>query len=316
MEKSKDKMVAQIFESYEYDKFKVVSQNRGHIETNGVKHGKLNKLQKLIDQGRYVEEKGLIFVNEDFLIVEGRHTFELRKQNNMPIRYTFIKHEGFNNGTTRRQLVGNIYNINTINTAWTSSDFFHSAVQTKAPLALIIDGIVEKYDNTFKWSDIMGLLIKDESLFNGRFAHLELKIFDDKELIEEINSRAFKAELEYFVELNSKARVSFNRKGPILQAAYQVINKAAGVLDVGRFRKSILKIDDAVLNSTKMKNLRTSITAMVKHFDKTTGNTIEPSAVLQEIVSKQKSETATTSKFEEESIKAFSGKVARVQAAL
>lgn len=275
---SKDKIVANIYETYDYDKFTIIPENRGHVETKGLKARKLLQLQELVNNGKYCEEYGLVKVNKELVIFDGRHTFELRKLNGMPIRYLIIEDEKYND-VTKKDLLNNVYNVNKINTAWSGNDLFKAAFQTKRPLAIQIQNLMDAANNRFVWTDIIALLTKNDDYFVGRLHDLDLTSFSDKTLLEEINSKAFKLEYKYFLSLNDKARVAL-RKGMIIKTVYSVLWKAREIVDPLKLRTTALNIPDEVLDSKKTVEIKKFIPILIKHYNKQHGQSVKAEAVV------------------------------------
>lgn len=268
-----DKVVAFIYESWDYSKFKVLAENRGLKYSGGVSQKKINQLQNLINTNMWVDEESLVKVNENFVITQGAHNFFTRKQNNMPIRYTFMKDHRFNNGTSRRKLVNSILSMNTVDTSWKRPQIFNAAVYTKCPLALLIQELIVKHKNRFRWQDIMGIITKEEDYFSGLNQLVNLDPFCDKEYIEIFNSPGFKAELKYFLELNNVVRVS-HRKGLLLKAIYSIINQCKQMVDVRAFMDVILSLHDNQINSPKLTGLRACINLLIAHYNKEAGKSV------------------------------------------
>ena len=118
--KNDDKLVSKVYETYNYDQFSVLPENRGHVETKGIKEKKLKMLQRLIDNGTWVDEISRVKVNLNHEIIDGAHTFEILKRNGKPIRYEFIEDGRFNE-VTKREKIGAVYSINSVTTTWSRS---------------------------------------------------------------------------------------------------------------------------------------------------------------------------------------------------
>jgi hypothetical protein len=54
MANNTNKVVGTVFETYDYDQFKVVPENRGQKETKGIKERKLARLQSMIDNETWI----------------------------------------------------------------------------------------------------------------------------------------------------------------------------------------------------------------------------------------------------------------------
>lgn len=278
----KDNVVSEIYESTDYDKFTILPENRGRKETNGIKITKLKNLNELHEREEYIDEWALVRVNKAFQIIDGRHTFEDRKARKMPIRYEIIKNEKFNNGHTKRELMSAIFLVNKNSTAWTGDDFYKSNLQNKAPLATRMNEVIERYGNTFKWTDLLALLTKNEEYFTGRFKSIHADVFDDKKLIKIFDSNEFYQELKFFVKLNEKGRVAY-RKSNFLKACYLIINKAKIVVDPKAFRRYIINIEDKTIEGHKTKTVGAAIKTCIEFINTQNGKTYRHSAVMFEI---------------------------------
>lgn len=286
----KDKIVGQIYESYDYDQFKIIKENRGRSETHGINIRKLNSLQTLIESKQYVEEYGIVKVNKDFLIVDGRHTFEIMQRNKLPIRYIIIGDDRFNNAT-KNEMLNSVYTVNKINTSWNGHELFNAACQRKGPLAVAINEIIDKHDNTFKWNDVMALIIKNLDMFRGRFhiAQINLLTFWKAEYVDYINSNEFAEELKWFVKFNEKARVAYH-KGSVLMSFYSVLWNARSFVNPMNFRKSCLSIPDTTLQSQQTRKANFLVSALIKNYNRKFGQSVVLSTVLYQLSGNGQSE--------------------------
>lgn len=273
-----DKPVSKVYETFDYDKFTVLPENRGHVEQKGIKEKKVKHLQLIINSGRWIPNMSRVRVNELFEVIDGAHTLEVCRRNKLAVRYEVITGEHFNN-VTKREKVGNIYSINSSNTAWTPAELFNSAVQCRAPLALIIREIIEANDNTFIWTDVMALLEKDSSYFSGRWRKTTMQTFERKDLIEYSKSEDFKYEVNFFVKFNQKVRIA-RRKSVILSGAYEILWNLRAMIDPKLFRKSLLTIPDSYLQSERSATGVSCRRMLIHHYNKSQGQTLEITTVL------------------------------------
>lgn len=290
MPQNEDKVVSKVYETYDYDKFTVLPENRGHVFQKGIKERKVLTLQRIINAGRWIPNMTKVRVNEAFEIIDGAHTFTVCKINQMPIRYEIISGEHFNN-VTKREKIGNIYNINANTTSWTPAELFQSAVQTKAPLALIMNELINANDNTFVWTDVLALLTEDSTFFGGRWRKADMKTFEQKDLIEKIKSAEFLSEFNYFIKFNAKARIA-QRKSTLLAAGYDILWNARDMINPRLFRKSLGTIPDQSILADKVRNHEGARRMLLSHYNRTEGQTVEVTAVLYQL--KQKTKDAAT----------------------
>lgn len=250
----KDKQVAVIYETSDYDKFKPMKQNRGTVTDTGTKRRKLVSILKLLETGKYVPELGTIRVNKNFEIIDGHHRLQALRMYKLPVRYEVIEDERFNEATGREKL-SHIYDVNAINPSWSQTDMFKAAFAAKAPVALAIMQIINKYRNTFEFQHVLALMMKNERIFTGaRKGDVSMQTFDNKHLIEQLDDPAFHLELKYFNELNQKFRIS-DRSALGFKAAYAIIWRYMGHAQPpvfrGDFRKAILNTSENMLRNTE-----------------------------------------------------------------
>lgn len=277
MKEQNDKVVANIYQTFDYEKFKVLAENRGQKETKGIKERKMLTLQHMVDSGRWIHEISRVRVNEDFSVIDGAHTLELCRRNNLPVLYEVTDDPHFNE-VTRREMIGNVYSINSVTTSWTSQELFEAAVQVKAPLALLMKEIIETEDNYFLWTDLMALLQKDGRYFVGRWRQANMATFEDKELISIILGSEFSQELKHFIKLNLKARIA-PKKGMILKAAYEILWHARVHVDPRKFRTSLASIPEHLVQSSKTTTDDGCRRLLIAHYNKSQGQDVAIQAV-------------------------------------
>ena len=273
-----DKIVANVYESFDYDKFKILNENRGQKETKGIKERKIKTLQRMVDAGSWIQNITRVRVNASFEIIDGAHTFELHRRNGLPIRYEITNDPNFNE-TTKRELIGKVYSINSVTTSWTSAELFAAAIQVKAPLALIFAEIIEANDNVFLWSDLMGLLTRDTDYFLGRWRKCQMANFEDKKLVEAANDNPFKSEIKYFAKLNQKARIA-TRKGYFLEAAYNILWNVREMINPTMFRKSLASVPDNLVLSQRAQTVDGCRRMLIQHYNKSQGQNVEMAGIL------------------------------------
>jgi hypothetical protein len=277
MAKTDDKVVANVYETFDYDKFKVLAENRGQKDTKGIKDRKIKRLQDMINAGTWIHDLSRVKVNVDFQIIDGAHTFEVARRNGLSIRYEVTDDPHFNE-VSKRQMVGNVYSINSITTSWSSQELFDAACQTKAPLALLMKDILEEHENFFVWTDLQALLEKDGRHFVGRWRGVTMQTFEDKDLIDLIQSNEFAQELKFFVKLNLKARIA-PKKGLILKAAYDILWHAREHVNPSMFRKSLVSIPESWVQSAKTSTDDKCRRLLIHHYNKNQGQAVNIQAV-------------------------------------
>jgi hypothetical protein len=279
---AKDKIVSEIYETYEYSKFSPLVQNRGAANKKGIKQSKLSKLMELFEKNEWVPELGVIKVNKEFKVIDGHHRLALLEQLKMPIWYQIVQHDKFNE-VNEREFLSNTYKTNQVRTDWTQGDFFKAAVQKKFPLAIRIQGIIHNNMNYFGLRDMLALLLKDSSLFVGVPNTLrEFSLFEDKTLVDYSNSKEFLTELEYFIKINNKIRIAPYRY-KVLALIYEVIFNSSVVINPDRFRQVIPSIPERALQSLKFVDKEETLRVFVKYYNAKTKNAIRVDSVLKEI---------------------------------
>lgn len=281
-----DKQVAVIYETYDHDKFKPMKQNRGTTSDSGTKRPKLNSILRLIEKGKYVPEVGLIKVNKNLEIIDGHHTLQALKIWKMPVRYIIIEDPKFNEATGRQKL-GHVYDVNAINPSWSMKDMYKSVLSAKAPLALLIQALILKYRETFDYNHILALLLKNEIIFTGaRRGSVTMQTFDDKNLVEYIESNEFQQEFKYFNELNQKFRIS-DRANLGFKAAYAIIwkfsyNKQEPPVFRSSFRKAILATSEGMLRNTdRTRTYSAWIRLLIETYNKKNRDKVKTTTVLK-----------------------------------
>lgn len=278
MAKEQDKIVSNILETFNYDKFSTVPENRGRRESKGINKRKVKALQDMITHGSWIPEMAMVYVNKKFEIVDGTNVFEVCKRNNLPVRYE-IKNSSHVNEVGKRELVGVMYSINSTKTAWTAVELFNAALQLKCRLAIIMNEIILANDNYFLWTDLMALLERDSRYFIGRWRSTTLTTFTSQRLIGYIQTDEFKYELDHFTKLNLKARIA-PKKGVVLKAAYDILWNAGDMIDKKLFRKSLRSLPENFVTSHKTAADEPCRKMLLFHYNKSQGQRVEPDAVL------------------------------------
>ena len=283
-----DKEVGKIYETFDYTKFSILAENRGQKETKGFKEKKIKTLQRMIDAGTWIDSISRVLVNLNGEIVDGAHTFEVLKRNARSIRYT-ITDDGHFNEVPKREMIGNVYSINSVTTSWTSAELFNAAVQVKAPLALSMNVIIEENDNYFLWTDLLALLEKDSNYFIGRWRKANMSTFERKELIEAIRSDDFSWELKHFTKLNLKCRIA-QRRGLIIRAAYDILWNCRDMVNPLLFRKSLASIPEHLVVSHKTHTDEGCRRMLIQHYNKSQGQEVETASVVYALKHKDAAE--------------------------
>lgn len=282
---NKDKEVSIIYETYDYDKFRPMKQNRGTVTETGTKRKKLASILKLLKTGKFVPELATIRVNKNFEIIDGHHRLQALKIYKLPVRYEIVTDTRFNEATGREKL-GHIYDVNAINPSWSQTDMYKAALAAKAPVALAINQIINKYRNKFEFQHVLALAMRNEKIFTGaRKGDVSMQTFDDKKLIDVMEEPEFKYEIKYFADLNEKLRIS-DRSSLGFKAAYAIIWNFMGVEDPSKFRaefrKAILLTSENMLRNTeRTRTLSAWIRLFIETHNNKTRSKIKVSTVLK-----------------------------------
>lgn len=281
----KDRQVAVIYETYDYNKFHPMKQNRGTATETGTKRRKLVSILKLMETDKYVPELGTIRVNKNLEIIDGHHRLQALKMYKLPVRYEIIEDQRFNEATGREKL-GHIYDVNAINPAWSQTDMYKAALAAKAPVAVAIMQIINKYRNTFEFQHVLALMMKNERIFTGaRKGDVSMQTFDDKKLLGVLEESAFHLELKYFNDLNQKFRIS-DRSSLGFKAAYSIIwgfmEHASPTVFRENFRKAILNTSENMLHNTeRTRTLSSWIRLLIETHNKKNRDKIKVATVLK-----------------------------------
>lgn len=286
--KETDKPVAMIYETSDYEKFKPMKQNRGTATTTGTKRRKLISILRLLETGKYVPELGTIRVNKNYEIIDGHHRLQALRQYQLPVRYEIIEDDRFNIATGREKL-GHVYDANSINPSWSQNDMYKAALAAKAPVALAIDELIKRHKNTFPFNHVLALLMQNERVFTGaRKGDVTMQTFDDKKLIEQINSNEFYNEMRFFNELNQKFMYS-DRSSLGFKATYAIMWRYSMTLDDptqfrAEFRKAVPTVSTIMLrNSERTRTFAQWARLLIETYNKRSRSKLKVSHVLKSL---------------------------------
>jgi hypothetical protein len=264
----KDEVVAHIYETNNYGKFKFVAENRGRKETDGISAKRMELLQWLKDNNKWIPEKSTVYVNEDGLIVEGRHNFELAVRNKLPVRYIIMEDVRFNDGMSLQELLEHILWINTIDTSWGKAEIFSAACQGKFKVALAIQSLLRIYKDAFKWTDVWALLTHEEDYFaHAAYSKfISMSEFRNNDLYKEATHENFRAEINYLLKLMELFSGTENKRMWI-RAVYSILNKANEIIDRKAFRKCVLKLDHDKIVRLNVQDLKGCVRILTEHYN-------------------------------------------------
>lgn len=239
------KKVGEILETNDYSLFKPIGYNRGVDKNEGTKNYKVLQFQKKIDSGEFILEIGIIFVNMSMRIIEGHHRFQVLKANKLPIRYIILKDAKFN-VTNKNEIVETLHSINSTNSSWSIGDLYKAALRIQAPVAVLLNSLIDKYENTFKVNDVLGIA-------SGNFKKFKpsIQAYNDKILLDAIKQLENNGEIERLSKVSAKFRVAKHRQ-LLLRSYYEIL--FGFELDSQQLLKKTLKMGDRKITGITTKN--------------------------------------------------------------
>ena len=153
----KDKEIGKIYETKEYDKFKVYEWNRI------INQNTINKIAKsVLENGWRIEP---IIVNEEYGIIDGQHRYTYAKNNNLSIYYMIIP------GLTKEDC----QIMNSVRSGWLTTDYIRFyAIQGNASYARLM-ALNETYKQISLTSIVYALVSShseggfSKTIANGKF---------------------------------------------------------------------------------------------------------------------------------------------------
>jgi hypothetical protein len=124
-----EKIVGAVYETTDYDKFKILKENREITEKA------LGKIRRSVEKDGWRNYS--ITVNEKYEIIEGQHTYTYAKLNKLPLRYTIQE------GLTEKDC----QIMNSARTSWSQRDYIRYHAQQGSQDFIYIQDILNKYKN-------------------------------------------------------------------------------------------------------------------------------------------------------------------------
>jgi len=121
-----DDIVSTVYRSFDYDKFKIIGENRVLNEAN---------VERLKESFNEQQLMSITIVNEKFEVIDGQHRLEAARTLGLPVYYTVCR--GY--GLPEVQL------YNTTSKKWDSRDFLHSHVVSGKEAYLLVDEFLKAY---------------------------------------------------------------------------------------------------------------------------------------------------------------------------
>jgi len=122
-----DKVVGQVRETTNYEKFKILNENRDISEKA------LGRIKRSVEKDGWRNYS--ITVNEKYEIIEGQHTYTYAKMNHLPLRYTVQE------GLTQKDC----QIINSARTSWSMKDYIHYFASLGNQDYINIQNILDRY---------------------------------------------------------------------------------------------------------------------------------------------------------------------------
>ena len=178
-----DPVIATIYETYDYGKFKRFKGNR----TDAINRAK--KIAASVAKIGYIKEAAVI-VNEKFEIIDGQARFEYCKSNSLPITYVIVKGLG----------IEECKNMNLAHTVWHLTDYIACYAENENQNYVLLKLLMNKYKG-FKAAEIYGMSV-NTILVNGYSSN-------------PIKNEEFEMSNETFEEINDVLRYLYSFKSAI-----------------------------------------------------------------------------------------------------
>jgi hypothetical protein len=180
-----------------YDLFKMRDGNRDGIQSKRVK-----SFLKKIDANRFYPILGAIFVDKNFVIVDGHHRFEALKLRGKAVVFMVVENYDLNEIAD--------YN-SSMSSSWKNDDNFSSALYDKAELAVVLAELkaelVEKYgltDQKINVGDMYGILTENIKYFGSGVNTVTRDMYFNKELADKARTIGYQSTLDIYASLKRR----------------------------------------------------------------------------------------------------------------
>lgn len=142
-----DKIVAHIFSTTDYDKFRLIDDNR-----------ELRSIGKILRSIQAVGQvMSPILVNEKMEVIDGQHRLAAFKKLGCPVYY--MVQEGIGIEECR--------NLNTGQTNWTTNDYVHSYATEGVPDYVRLTSLLDEFGGVYKLEGILAFIVNRRILGGG-----------------------------------------------------------------------------------------------------------------------------------------------------
>jgi hypothetical protein len=145
-----DKIIGYVYETYDYDKFKLIEGNRELTDARA------RKIQKNVD--KYGQIYNPAIVNEKYEIIDGGGRFSVFKENCMPFQYTMKLGLGLNECQA----------LNQGSKAWGLEDFVHSRIAEGNYNYILLKKLMDKHNEITLRTILYAITGKMTSGANGQ----------------------------------------------------------------------------------------------------------------------------------------------------
>lgn len=189
-----------VYKTVNYDLLKDTDGNRAGLSSRRVK-----KFEKLIKEGKFINEVSIVMVNKKGKKIDGHHRSKAVENQGLPVYFIMTDSKEFNGNDTNK-ILNNIARINSsINPAWSKEDHIKSAITSEVPLALKLDEIrkelIEKFNldsKNISTNDLYGILKKNIKSYGKKVTRAEL---EDLKLLDEVESERFNDDVMFYARL-------------------------------------------------------------------------------------------------------------------
>lgn len=189
-----------IYYTNEYNLFVKVDANRG--EKDSIVKKKVGTIVEMMEDGTFIDKMQFVLINKDGTILDGHHRVMAYEKLGLPVRFMITDADEVTN-KSELEIAKVLMKINSVNPQWTSTQAFKTALHYGMEVAHKIEGKIEKVVGKFKnltrgnfnASKVIGIVLHDIEHLHGK--RLDLEIFEDKTLIEKIDSDEFKDDLAF-----------------------------------------------------------------------------------------------------------------------
>jgi len=163
--------VGRIYKTKDYGIFNPLEYNRG--ETTGWQRKRVAKITKLIDSDKFYMEVCHVLVNLKGDAIDGNNRLQALKERGKYVNFMLTAQHQFNLSNDS-EILNNVSDFNAINSSWSETDAFNSALQCLEASALEVEDVRNKVKNlgqplrAFTASRIVGIALQDATMINSK----------------------------------------------------------------------------------------------------------------------------------------------------